>query len=113
MPTNKRLKHLARQAKKQLNNRTLEERKEATKDVYKNIINSKFDGLPEITQFKKILNDYIEYGTSASGIIPISGTYFEIVYQLTLNKNHEVGAMIKYNGPTEEEIRNNASQEIS
>jgi hypothetical protein len=96
MPTAKRLKHLERQNKKQYNQRTRDERFEDTKTVREKISKSQIpSSLPEIQKFFHILDEYVENGVSSSGIIPIDGIDYEIVYQFPLNKNLEVGAMMK------------------
>lgn len=96
MPTEKRMKYLAKQAKKLENQRTREER---LVEVSK--IRSKLDELgltssfPEIEKFNVILEDFLANGTAHVGVIPIEATNRELVYQLLNNKKFDIGAMLR------------------
>jgi hypothetical protein len=98
MPTEKRLKHLARQAKKESDQRTYDERLvEVTK------IRSKLEELgltselEEIAAFLRILDDFLVNGNPYQGILGIAGTGRELCYQLINNRRHEIGVMLRAN----------------
>jgi hypothetical protein len=98
MPTEKRLKHLERQAKKVADQRTREERlDEITK------VREKFQTLgltielDEIAAFYKIMDDFVENANPYQGTIGIAGTGREICYQLINNRRHDIGVMLRAN----------------
>lgn len=98
MPTEKRLKHLARQAKKVADQRTHEERLvEVTKIRSKLQELGLTSELEEIAAFLRILDDFLVNGNPYQGILGIAGTGREICYQLLNNKRHEIGVMLRAN----------------
>jgi len=98
MPSEKRLKHLARQQKKNVNTRTLEERTiEADKVKAKLIELGMTSEMPEVSRFIRILNDFVVSGVGVQGIIGVPGTGREIVYQLVNNKINDIGVMLRSN----------------
>lgn len=98
MPTEKRLKHLARQEKKTENTRSLDERTfEADKVKSKLIELGMTTEMPEVSRFIRILNDFVATGVGTQGIIGVPGTGRDIVYQLLNNKKHDIGVMLRVN----------------
>lgn len=98
MPTEKRLKHLARQAKKVADQRTHDERLvEVTKIRNKLQELGLTSELEEIAAFLRILDDFLVNGNPYQGIIGIKGTGRELCYQLINNKRHEIGVMLRAN----------------
>jgi hypothetical protein len=98
MPTEKRLKHLARQAKKVADQRTHDERlAEVTKIRSKLQELGLTSELEEIAAFLRILDDFLVNGNPYQGIIGIAGTGRELCYQLINNKRHEIGVMLRAN----------------
>ena len=97
MPTAKRQKYLDKLKKKQENIRTETERQESVDQI-----KTEFEkvgiptSFPEVTKFYKILDEFVSGGASKQGQIPIEGIGKTIVYQLTNNKKHEIGAMLKH-----------------
>jgi hypothetical protein len=101
MPTDKRLKHLARQAAK-LNNTFSREERQAEYDK----VSTQFASLglseesfEEIKRFMDIARDWLETGTAYQGAIPIIGIDRQIVYTLPNNKRHQVGVMLQSTKP--------------
>lgn len=98
MPTEKRLKHLARQAKKIADQRTHDERLvEVTKIRNKLQELGLTSELEEIAAFLRILDDFLVNGNPYQGILGIEGTGRELCYQLMNNKHHEIGVMLRAN----------------
>ena len=87
MTTAKRQKYLDKQRKKLENMRTKEEREVEINKMRDEI---KKLGLPTETpglvKFNKLVEEYVNYGSHAQGVIPLHGFGREIVYILTNNK---------------------------
>ncbi len=101
MPTEKRQKYLARQAAKQANVYTREERQAEFDKVSAEFarLGLAEESFEEIKRFMDIARDWIETGTVYQGIIPIVGVDRQIVYTLTNNKRHPVGVMLQSTKP--------------
>lgn len=98
MPTAKRQKHLDRQAKKLVNQRTKEERKTEITNTLKELNKLGFpDNEPNIVKFKEILNDFVETGNHYKGILPLEGYGREICYYLSNNKKQSIDIMLRAN----------------
>lgn len=98
MPTIKRQKHLDRQSKKLVKQRTKEERQIEVNKTLNELNKLGFpDKEPNIVKFKEILNDYVETGNNYKGILPLIGYGREICYYLCNNKNKSVDVMLRVN----------------
>jgi len=90
----KRLAREAKLAKQEANKRTREER-QAEVDA----IMAKFQelGIPEVMlgDFPRITQEFIEFGTGASGVIPIPDIKRELIYLLSNNRRHQCASMLK------------------
>jgi len=90
----KRIAREAKLAKKEANKRTREERqKEIDSIMIKlqelGITNEMLGDFPRITQ------DFLELGTSASGVITIPDIKRELIYLLSNNRQHQCSSMLK------------------
>ena len=98
MTTAKRQKYLDKQKKKLENQRTKEEREVETDKVKKQLkdigLSTEIEG---ISKFYKIMDEFVNYGTSAQGIIQLNGFGREICYIFSINKKHEIGVMLRHN----------------
>jgi hypothetical protein len=94
----KRKKHLERQAKRQARLRTREERLEKIDEVFDNFQRTGFPPTPEIRKFFQICKKWIEDGQLTQGIIPVPSLNIEICYTLNNSKLHDVGVMIRHTG---------------
>ena len=94
----KRKKHLERQAKRQARLRTREERLEKIDEVFDNFQRTGFPPTPEIRKFFQICKKWIEDGQLTQGIIPVPSLNIEICYTLNNSKRHDVGVMIRHTG---------------
>jgi len=98
MPTERRLKHLARQANKESNQRTHDERLPDVTQIRNKLLELGLTSvLDEIAAFHRMLDDFLENGTPYQGIIGIAGTGRELCYSLMNNKKHEIGVMLRAN----------------
>jgi hypothetical protein len=96
--TEKRKKHLERQAKRKARLRTPEERLEKIDEVFDNFQRTGFPPTPEIKKFFQICKKWIDDGKLVQGIIPVPSLNIEICYTLNNSKLHDVGVMIRHTG---------------
>lgn len=95
----KRLKHLARQAKKDQNQYTKDERKI---EVDKCKLQLRDLGLGEgyahedVIKMYEILDNYVETGNSVSGTLALEGTKRVFCYLLPKSKKHQICTCLKY-----------------
>ena len=106
MPTQKRLKHLARQEMKKSNQRTEEERLEKTNEIKdalsKNHLTPEI--IPQIQDFYNIIDKFVSDGIPNQGIIDIPEIKSRLLYFFTNNKLKPIDAMIRpYKSDSESE----------
>ena len=96
-PPQKSAKRQAREAKlakQEANKRTYEER-QAEVDA----IMGKFQelGIPDsmLGEFPAITKEFIDFGISASGVIPIPEIRRELIYLLSNNRRHQCASILK------------------
>ena len=98
MPTDKRKKHNERQLKKNVNQRTMEERQNEVGDIMSKLNEAPIPkDLPGIIKFIKITEDFIKTGKTYCGRIPLEEWSYEIDYQFINNKKYNIGAMLEVN----------------
>lgn len=108
MPTDKRIKHLERQKKKLCGQRSMEERALSVSDILTKLNNvplsyamrtergyNSFLDVPEIKQFLKLIDDFVENGITHTGIIKLPEFGHDLIYQFYANKKYEVAAMLR------------------
>ena len=90
----KRIAREAKMAKKQSNMRTLEERRIEVEKIYTKLHEvGIYDDL--VAEFKKISDDYINFGYSCSGSIKIEELGRVLLYSLTIDKRIPVSSMLR------------------
>lgn len=112
MPTAKRAKYLEKQARKKINQRTKEDRIEKTNEIKDNLKKAHLtpEILPQIEDFYKVIDKFVEDGIPIQGIIPLPDVKAKIIYFFTNNKTKGLDAMVKYdnnNGNIKKSIDNN------
>lgn len=92
--TKKRLAYETKLLKKQINQRTMEERQTEIEKIFTKLQEL---GITRemVTKFNKITNNYIEFGYGASGIIELPELHRELVYLLSNDKRHQVSSMLR------------------
>ena len=101
MPTEKRLKYLARLEAKQLNTYTPEER-QAEYDKFMSEfarLGISEESFEEVKAFATKARDWVATGTAYNGSIPLAGLDRNLVYTLTSSKRHPVGVMLQNTKP--------------
>lgn len=101
MPTDKRLKHLARQAAKQANVFTQEER-QAEYDKFMGEfarLGISEDSFEEVKKFADLARDWVATGTAHNGVIPLVGLDRELAFTLNNSRKHPPGVMLKSTKP--------------
>ena len=104
MPTEKRLKYLARLEAKQANTYTLEER-QAEYDKFMSEfarLGISEESFEEVKAFATKARDWVATGTAYNGSIPLAGLDRNLVYTLTSSKRHPVGVMLQNTKPVPE-----------
>lgn len=90
----KRLAREAKLAKKQSQQRTMEERSIEVEKIF-----SKLQELgitrETVGEFNEIAKDYVEFGYSASGVITMPEIHRELIYLLSNDKKHDVATMLR------------------
>ena len=97
MPTERRLKHLARQAAKQVNLYTQEER-QAEYDKFMSEfarLGISEESFEEVKEFATKARDWVATGTVYSGVIPLTGLDRNLVYTLPTSRRNQVGVMLQ------------------
>lgn len=92
--TAKRLAREAKLAKQEANKRTREER-QAEVDSIMNKLQELRISDTMLGDFPRIAQDFIEFGTGASGFIPIPELRRELIYLLSNNRRHQCASMLK------------------
>lgn len=97
MPTQKRLKHLARQEKKKSNQRTEEERLEKTNEIKDSLRENHLtpEMIPQIQDFYDIIDKFVSDGIPDQGVIDIPEIQARLLYFFTNNKTKPIDAMIR------------------
>lgn len=90
----KRLAREAKLAKQETQKRTYEERKAEVDKIMEKLQEL---GIPEVMlgEFSIIAKEFVDFGTSASGIIKISDIQRDLVYLLTNNRRHQCASMLR------------------
>jgi len=97
MPTERRLKHMARQAAKLGNTYTQEER-QAEYDKFMSEfarLGISEESFEEVKEFATKARDWVATGTAYNGSIPLAGLDRNLVYTLTSSKRNPVGVMLQ------------------
>jgi hypothetical protein len=92
--TIKRLAREAKLAKQEANKRTHEERQMEV-DAIMNKLQELSITDTMLGDFPRISQDFIEFGTGASGFIPIPELKRELIYLLSNNRRHQCASMLK------------------
>jgi hypothetical protein len=93
----KRLKHLERQKKKNENNYTREERQIEINQCREKIEQVGLGDGIEMQRIWQIMDKYIENGDAISGFVKIPGTKRVFVYLFPKSKRHKISATLQYN----------------
>ena len=97
MPTERRLKHMARQAAKLGNTYTQEERQAEFDKVMTEFarLGISEESFEEVKEFATKARDWVATGTAYNGSIPLVGLDRNLVYTLTTSKRNPVGVMLQ------------------
>lgn len=90
----KRIAREAKIAKQEANKRTRDERQAEVDKIMEKIQEL---GIPEVMlgEFPAITKDFVELGTSSSGVIKITDIQRELIYLLSNNRRHQCASMLK------------------